>query len=48
LEFQVWQEEAGFLPAKADWDSGRFKVTLQPDETMDLGEVNIVPSLFKR
>lgn len=47
LEFQVWHEKAGNLPAKSDWNNGRFKVTLEPDQPMDLGEIKAVGALFK-
>lgn len=48
LEFQVWHGESGNLAAKSDWANGRFKVTLEPDQTMDLGEVTAVPALFNK
>lgn len=46
LEFQVWQEKAGNLPAKAEWSNGRFKVTLQAGADLDLGEIRVSPALF--
>lgn len=48
LEFQVWQEKAGNLPAKAEWSSGRFKLTFEADAPTDLGTIEIVPSLFAK
>jgi hypothetical protein len=52
LEFRVWQEASKFLqdvkvnaqPAK--WNKGRFKLTLQPDETREL-EVVVPASAFQ-
>ncbi len=48
LEFQVWHEKAGNLAAKSDWKNGRMKVTLEPDQNTDLGEVQAVSALFNK
>jgi hypothetical protein len=52
LEFRVWQEASKFLqdvqvngqPAK--WNKGRFKLTLQPEETREL-EVVVSAAVFQ-
>jgi hypothetical protein len=42
LEFQVWHERApGGLAAKTEWDRGRFKVKLEPNQTLDLGSIEV-------
>ena len=53
LEFALWQERAGYLKnaaykgGKAD-GKGRFKVKLKPGETLDLGDIKVSPSVFKK
>jgi len=53
LEFQVWQEKAGYLLAKPEWKYvdeggrerlGRFKMTFTGD--VDLGEIKVDPAAF--
>lgn len=46
LEIQVWQEKAGYLAAKPEWEKGRFKITLDGDK--DLGEIKVDPKLFEK
>lgn len=56
LEIQVWHENAAggkgalFVESAAeelDWDNkGRFKVTLEPDQPRDLGEIVVPASAF--
>ncbi len=48
LEFQVWHEKSANLNADPSWNNGRFKVTLEPDQTMDLGEIKAVAALFNK
>lgn len=52
LEFQVWQEAAGYLVAKPEWMKGKLKgiltVTIAGGKTEDLGEVKVDPKLFKK
>lgn len=48
LEFQVWQEKAGYLVAKPDWTRGRFTLTLKAGETKDLGKVEVPASVFNK
>lgn len=51
LEFQVWQEKAGYLSdIKADkfpdgWSRGRFELKIDGD--VDLGEIKVSPDAFK-
>lgn len=48
LEFQVWHERAsGGLVAKGDWAKGRFKLKLDPDRVVDLGEIAVGADLLK-
>jgi len=47
LEFQVWQEKAGYLEAKSDWKKGRFEMTLKPGEN-NLGVIKVKPALFEK
>jgi plastocyanin len=47
LEFQVWQEKAGYLEAKSDWKKGRFEMTLKPGEN-NLGVIKIKPAVFAK
>lgn len=47
LEFQVWQEKAGYLEAKSDWKKGRFEMTLKPGEN-NLGAIKVKPALFEK
>jgi hypothetical protein len=52
LEFRVWQEASKFLQEvqvngqSARWNKGRFKLTLQPDETREL-EVVVSAAVFQ-
>jgi hypothetical protein len=55
LEFQVWQEKAGYLLAKPEWTyvdeagrkrDGRFKLTFTGN--VDLGEIKVDPALFNK
>lgn len=52
LEFQVWQESAGYLIAKPDWVKGKLKgvvtVTIADGKTEDFGTVKVDPALFKK
>ncbi len=50
LEFQLWQESAGYLKhAKIDGVTvdakGRFKITLKPGQN-SLGDIKVDPALF--
>lgn len=47
LEFQVWQETAGALAAKADWKKGRFKFKIEAGDN-DLGEIQVDAGLFAK
>jgi plastocyanin len=47
LEFQVWQEKAGYLVAKSDWKRGRFEMEIKPGVN-DLGVIKVSPSLFEK
>ncbi len=47
LEFQVWQEKAGYLVAQPDWDRGRFSMVIEPDKDNDLGTVKVSASAFE-
>jgi hypothetical protein len=49
LEFTVWQEKSGWLPAKSDWDPKKaiFKMKIKPGEN-DLGEIKVSPKLFEK
>jgi len=47
LEFQAWQEKAGYLEAE-DWTKGRFTVTIEDGETTDLGAITLDPKLFEK
>jgi hypothetical protein len=47
LEFQVWHEKAGYLPAVADWGK-QAKFTLTLSEDKDLGEIKVSPELFNK
>ncbi|MEX0713037.1 MAG: hypothetical protein WD278_11850 [Pirellulales bacterium] len=46
LEFQVWQEKAGYLVAKKEWKSGRFKLKIK-DGDNDLGLIKVSPKLVE-
>lgn len=46
LELQIWQENAGWLPAtssklKAGSGKGRYIVSLDPNQTVDLGDITV-------
>jgi len=45
LEFQVWQEKAGYLEAMHDWKRGRFEMTIEEGDN-DLGVIKVDPKLF--
>jgi plastocyanin len=51
--FQVWHEKAGAVSKASldgkstSWSKGRFEVTIQADETNDLGEIQLAADLFK-
>ena len=49
LEFTVWQEKSGWLPAKKDWDPKKatFKMKIKPGDN-DLGEIKVSPKLFEK
>ncbi len=40
LELQLWQEKAGYL-AVDGWPKGRKKITIKPNETVDLGTIEV-------
>ena len=50
--FQVWHESAGGVEevslggAAAKWSKGRVEFTIKPDETNDLGDIELSPELF--
>ena len=46
LEFQVWQERAGYLETD-DWKKGRFTLTIAP-EGSDLGTVKLDPKCLEK
>ena len=46
LEFQVWQERAGYV-ATNEWKRGRFKITIKPGVN-DLGKIKLSPKLFEQ
>ena len=54
LEFQVWQEKAGYISkvkldgTSAEWLRGRTKVTIEAGKTADLGDVLVDSSLFDK
>lgn len=50
LEFTVWQEKAGWLPAKSDWDKKKatFKLKIKPGDDNDLGDIKVNPKLFEK
>lgn len=47
LEFQAWQEKAGYLIAKPDWKKGRFELTIKKGDN-DLGDIKVSPKLFEK
>jgi len=53
LEFQVWQEKAGYLSdVTADgyadgWSRGRFEITFEEGQEVDLGEIKVSPEAFE-
>lgn len=47
LEFQVWQERAGYLAAQKDWKRGRFEIEIKPGDN-DLGVIKVDPSLLEK
>lgn len=46
LEFQVWQEKAGYLVAKPEWTRGRFNMTIKTGKN-DMGTIKVDPQLFE-
>ncbi len=48
LEFQVWQEKAGYLEAKSDWRRGQFSVTVPAGDTLDLGTIAVPAATFDK
>jgi hypothetical protein len=54
LEFQVWQEKAGYISkvkvdgTPAEWLRGRTKITIEAGKTKDLGDVLVNATLFKK
>lgn len=46
LEFQAWQEKAGYLEAPG-WAKGRFQLTIKPGDN-DLGTIKLSPKVFNR
>ncbi|HVX15534.1 MAG TPA: hypothetical protein VHC22_30380 [Pirellulales bacterium] len=50
LEFTVWQEKAGWLVARSDWDKKKatFKMKIKPGDGNDLGEIKVSPKLFEK
>ncbi|HWB11031.1 MAG TPA: methylamine utilization protein [Pirellulales bacterium] len=50
LEFTVWQEKSGWLPAKSTWDPKKatFKMKIKPGDDNDLGEIKVSPKLFEK
>lgn len=47
LEFQAWQEKAGYLEAYPKWKKGRFKLKIKEGDN-DLGEIKVSPKLFEK
>jgi len=47
LEFQVWQEKAGYLEAMKEWKRGRFEMTIAEGDN-DLGVIKVDPKLFDK
>jgi len=53
LEFQVWQEKAGYVTdavvdgKSVEWNRGRFEYTLSPGEN-DLGTIKLPPAIFEK
>jgi len=45
-EFQVWHEKAGYLAAKPDWKSGRFKHVIKAGDN-SIGTLKVNPALMK-
>lgn len=41
LEFQCWHERVGHLPARREWERGRFTIDVTAGETIDLGTITI-------
>ena len=54
LEFQVWQEKAGYISkvkldgTAAEWLRGRTKVKIEAGKTADLGDVLVNSALFDK
>ena len=54
LEFQVWQERAGYISKvkldgkPAEWLRGRTRIKIEAGKTADLGDVLVDPALFKK
>jgi hypothetical protein len=51
IEFQVWHEDSweplGRLPAKPQWEDGRFRATVPDGGIRDLGTIEVAPSAFR-
>jgi hypothetical protein len=47
LEFQAWQEKAGYLEAPG-WAKGRFKAKIESGKTTDLGTIKFSPKAFEK
>ena len=52
LEFQIWQENAGYLDVKnaglvPSGGPGRFKVSLEPGKDKDLKDIIVTPAALK-
>ena len=52
LEFQIWQENAGYLDVKnpglkPSGGLGRFKVSLEPGKELDLKDIIVTPAALK-
>ena len=48
LQFQLWHERSKALAVKPANEHGRFKVTIKPNETTDLGTIKIPASTLKK
>ena len=52
-EFRCWHEVAGYITAvkredvPQKWMAGRVKLTIPADDTLDLGEIEVSPTLFR-
>ncbi|MEQ9065095.1 MAG: hypothetical protein RLO18_00160 [Gimesia chilikensis] len=46
-EFRVWNEQAGYLAAREEWQKGRIKIQIKPGEN-DLGIIQVTPAMLKQ